>query len=165
MQTLSQSISWYLEMSEYERNLSADTLKAYRIDLQQFAEFTREEWAGRDLLNEYIKHLNANFAPRSVKRKLASVRAFYHELEYSGILEENPFHRLHIRISEIYLCKSKQISLTKAGKEYGNLVLQDKTGTIDAKIWDLSSPGVGDFEAMDYICVDWELKNWIRKDV
>ena len=59
-----------------------------------------------------------------------------------------------MRISEVYLCKSKQIALTKAGKEYGNLVLQDKTGTVDAKIWDLGSPGVGNFEAMDYVCVD-----------
>ncbi len=59
-----------------------------------------------------------------------------------------------MRISEVYLCKSKQIALTKAGKEYGNLVLQDKTGTVDAKIWDLGSPGVGNFEALDYIRVD-----------
>lgn len=59
-----------------------------------------------------------------------------------------------MRISEIYLCKSKQISLTKSGKEYGSLVLQDKTGTVDAKIWDLNSPGVAHFEAMDYVCVD-----------
>ncbi|MCC8061441.1 MAG: HD domain-containing protein [Clostridiales bacterium] len=59
-----------------------------------------------------------------------------------------------MRISEIYLCKSKQISLTKAGREYGNLVLQDKTGTIDAKIWDLGSPGIGDFETFDYVRVD-----------
>lgn len=59
-----------------------------------------------------------------------------------------------MRISEVYLCKTKQIALTKSGKEYGNLTLQDKTGTVDAKIWDLSSPGVGSFEAMDYIHVD-----------
>lgn len=59
-----------------------------------------------------------------------------------------------MRISEIYLCKSKQIALTKSGKEYGNLVLQDKTGTVDAKIWDLNSPGVSNFEAMDYVRVD-----------
>lgn len=59
-----------------------------------------------------------------------------------------------MRISEVYLCKSKQIALTKVGKEYGNLVLQDKTGTVDAKIWDLGSPGVGNFEAMDYVSVD-----------
>lgn len=98
MQTLSQSIGQYLEMCEYERNLSADTLKAYRTDLRQFSEFTKGEWADRDALNRYIKHLNLRFAPRSVKRKLASVQAFYHELEFSGRLEENPFHKLHIRI-------------------------------------------------------------------
>ena len=98
MQTLSQSIEQYLEMCEYERNLSADTLKAYRIDLRQFSKFTKGEWADQDMLNRYIKHLNMCFAPRSVKRKLASARAFYHELEYSGKLQENPFHKLHIRI-------------------------------------------------------------------
>ena len=43
-----------------------------------------------------------------------------------------------MRITEIYLCKSKQIAQTKAGKDYGNLVLQDKTGTIDSKIWELN---------------------------
>ena len=42
-----------------------------------------------------------------------------------------------MHISDVYLCKNRQIALTKNGKEYGNLVLQDKTGTIDAKIWDL----------------------------
>ena len=59
-----------------------------------------------------------------------------------------------MHVSEVYLCKNKQIQLTKTGKEYGNLVLQDKTGTIDGKIWDLSSPGVGNFEAMDYVYID-----------
>ena len=53
-----------------------------------------------------------------------------------------------MHVSDVYLCKNKQIQLTKNGKEYGNLVLQDKTGTIDAKIWDLNSPGVGDFDTM-----------------
>ena len=57
-------------------------------------------------------------------------------------------------ISDIYLCKTKQIHLTKTGKEYGNLILQDKTGTIEAKIWDLSSPGVGEFDAMDYVHIE-----------
>ena len=54
----------------------------------------------------------------------------------------------------MYLCKNKQIALTKNGKEYGNLVLQDKTGTVDAKLWDLGSPGVGNFEALDYVYID-----------
>ena len=59
-----------------------------------------------------------------------------------------------MHIADVYLCKNKQIALTKNGKEYGNLVMQDKTGTIDAKIWDLGSPGVGDFDTMDYVHVE-----------
>ena len=59
-----------------------------------------------------------------------------------------------MHIADVYLCKNKQIALTKNGKEYGNLVMQDKTGTIDAKIWYLGSPGVGEFETMDYVHVE-----------
>lgn len=62
-----------------------------------------------------------------------------------------------MRISEVYLCKTKQIALTKTGKEYGRLLLQDKTGTVDAKIWNLNSPGVGTFEAMNYVRVDGDV--------
>lgn len=59
-----------------------------------------------------------------------------------------------MHLSDVYLCKQKQIALTKAGKEYGNLLLQDKTGTIDSKIWDLNSPGIGNFDSMDYVHVE-----------
>ena len=98
MQTISSLITDYLETGEYEKQLSPDTIKAYRIDLRQFVGFTEGTWADKNMLNQYIKYLNQHFAPRSVKRKLASVRAFYHEMEISGELEENPFDKLHIRI-------------------------------------------------------------------
>lgn len=57
------------------------------------------------------------------------------------------------RINEIYLCKQKQTALTKAGKPYESLLLQDKTGTLDAKVWDPSSQGIEECEALDYIYV------------
>ena len=47
-----------------------------------------------------------------------------------------------MHVSEVFLCKTKQIALTKNGKEYGSITLQDKTGTVDAKIWELNSPGI-----------------------
>lgn len=59
-----------------------------------------------------------------------------------------------MHVSDVYLCKTKQIALTKNGKEYGSVTLQDKSGVIDGKIWDLGSPGIGEFGAMDYIFVD-----------
>lgn len=62
-----------------------------------------------------------------------------------------------MHVSEVYLCKTKQIALTKSGKEYGSMVLQDKTGTVDAKIWDLASPGIGNFEALDYVHLDGDV--------
>lgn len=62
-----------------------------------------------------------------------------------------------MHISDVYLCKTKQIALTKNGKEYGSLVLQDKTGTIDGKIWDLGSPGIGGFESMQYVFIDGDV--------
>lgn len=55
------------------------------------------------------------------------------------------------RVSDIYLCKHKQSAVTKNGKSYINLVLQDKSGTIDAKIWDPNSQGIEDFDSMDYV--------------
>lgn len=57
------------------------------------------------------------------------------------------------RISDVYLCKSKSIAVAKTGKEYGNVTLADKTGTVDSKIWDLNSGGIGDFEAGDYVYI------------
>lgn len=55
--------------------------------------------------------------------------------------------------NEIYLCKSKQTLTGKSGKSYVSLILQDKTGTIDAKIWDLNSE-VKQYEVMDFVHID-----------
>ena len=55
------------------------------------------------------------------------------------------------RVFDIYLCKHRQSAVTKNGKAYDNVILQDKTGTIDAKIWDPNSAGIAEFDALDYI--------------
>ena len=55
------------------------------------------------------------------------------------------------RVFDIYLCKHRQSAVTKNGKPYENVILQDKTGTIDAKIWDPNSAGIAEFDALDYI--------------
>ena len=57
------------------------------------------------------------------------------------------------KINDIYLCKYKQAATAKNGKMYENVILQDKTGTIDAKIWDPNSSGIEEFDAMDYVFV------------
>lgn len=61
------------------------------------------------------------------------------------------------RVFDIYLCKHRQAAVTKNGKPYETVVLQDKTGTMDAKIWDPGNMGIGEFEAFDYIEVYGEI--------
>lgn len=55
------------------------------------------------------------------------------------------------RVFDIYLCKHKISAVTKNGKPYDTVVLQDKTGTIDAKVWDPNNAGIAEFDSMDYI--------------
>ena len=64
------------------------------------------------------------------------------------------------RVFDIYLCKHKQSAVTKNGKAYENVILQDKTGTIDAKIWEPNNPGIGEFDVLDYIEVYGDVTNF-----
>ncbi|MCR4807379.1 MAG: HD domain-containing protein [Lachnospiraceae bacterium] len=56
-------------------------------------------------------------------------------------------------VQDVYLIKHKQSAVTKNGKPYENVILQDKTGTMDGKIWDVSSAGIDDFDILDYCLV------------
>lgn len=60
-------------------------------------------------------------------------------------------------IRSIYLCKTKRSAETRNGKPYDNLTLQDKTGTLDGKVWDPNSGGIADYEEMDFIEVFGEV--------
>ncbi len=64
------------------------------------------------------------------------------------------------RVFDIYLCKHKQTAVTKNGKPYESVVLQDKTGTVDAKVWEPNNPGIGDYDTLSYIEVYGEVTNF-----
>lgn len=64
------------------------------------------------------------------------------------------------RINDVYLCRKKQSALTKAGKPYERLILQDKTGTLDSKIWEPGSMGIDEFEEMDYLFVTGDVTSF-----
>ncbi len=71
----------------------------------------------------------------------------------SGIMTYIEEYKEGNKFSGIYLCKTKQVLKTKAGKTYYSLILQDKTGIIDGKVWELNN-GIEEFEAMDFIMAD-----------
>ncbi|MCR5499711.1 MAG: HD domain-containing protein [Acetatifactor sp.] len=65
------------------------------------------------------------------------------------------------RISDVYLCKHKASAVTKNGKSYENVILQDKTGTMDAKVWDPNNPGIDEYDVMDYIEVVGDVNSFM----
>ena len=67
------------------------------------------------------------------------------------------------RINEIYLCKAKMSALTKAGKPYDNVILQDKTGTLDAKIWDPGSIGIDEFDAFYHFELSESVEKYLKE--
>lgn len=63
-------------------------------------------------------------------------------------------------IRGIYLCKGKRTAETRNGKPYDNLILQDKTGTLDGKVWTPNSNGIADYDEKDFVDVYGEVINY-----
>lgn len=99
--TLKKRIEEYLEYCKYRKELDFKTLKAYRIDLRQFQEFIGEDYLNRKKIDDFITELHKKFKQKTIKRKIASVKAFYTCLEEREILEGgNPFDKLKVKFKE-----------------------------------------------------------------
>lgn len=106
MNTLIPIIQKYLEYCESQKRLDTKTIKAYRIDLKQFMLFfgnTDNHYLSVADLENFIHHLHQNFKPKTVKRKLASLKAFFHYLEYKNIIEINPFNKINTKFREPFI--------------------------------------------------------------
>lgn len=104
MEDLSKLINDYLSFCAYQKELDQKTVKAYRIDLRQFNNtllaISQDMQFSKPSLNQYLTELHKCYKPKTVKRKIASVKAFFHYLEYEEILESNPFYKIDIRFRE-----------------------------------------------------------------
>lgn len=105
MNTLRSYISEYIEYCEYRKRLDFKTLKAYRIDLKQFEIFCTDlsDCFAKSIVDDFITNLHKQYKPKTVKRKIASLKAFFHHMEYKELLHENPFAKLDIRFREAKL--------------------------------------------------------------
>jgi integrase/recombinase XerD len=109
MQSLNDSIEAFLNHCEYERNFSAHTVKAYRLDLCRFTRFTVQQGKSRNVaqvdrshIREYTRTLH-HYKPRTQRRMLATVKSLFAFLEREGVVEPNPARslRLDIRLGRI----------------------------------------------------------------
>lgn len=105
MNTLNDYITEYMEYCKYRKHLDAKTLKAYQIDLNQYNNFSSDlsESLSKDTLDQFITNLHKQFKPKTVKRKIASLKAFFHYLKYKELVKSNPFTKLDVRFREAKL--------------------------------------------------------------
>lgn len=106
MNNLQNHIENYLNYCQHQKQLDSKTLKAYRIDLTQFSNAMTTENLYNitpSILEQYISLLHEKYKPKTVKRKIASIRAFFQHLEYKEIIEHNPFHKIQIKFREPFI--------------------------------------------------------------
>lgn len=91
----------YLNYCQYQKRLTSKTIKAYRIDLNQFYTYMQfKNLKNKKDISVYIQQLHTTYKPRTVKRKIAAIKAFYTYLEKQDFLKENPFHKIDYRFKE-----------------------------------------------------------------
>lgn len=103
MNNLQTIINNYLDFGQYQKRLDAKTMKAYRIDLGQFTSQIGTDDVSditSDILEKYIMTLHRMYKPKTVKRKIASVKAFFRYMEYKDYIDANPFNKMQIKFRE-----------------------------------------------------------------
>ncbi len=148
MNNLDNQINNYLEYCQYQKRLDDKSLKAYRIDLRQFSQKymkTRITEITSDKLEKYITILNKTYKPKTVKRKIASIKAFFSYLEYKDYIEKNPFNKVKTKFREpiilpktipLYTVETFLATIYKQQKE-ANTIYQKRNALRDAAVIEL----------------------------
>lgn len=104
---MEKNIKNFLFHCKYERNLSTKTLTAYEIDLRQFKSFCIEintslliQNMDKYILKQYLEKISPKFKPKTLKRKLASLKAFFNYMQFEDEIGINPFNKVKIKINE-----------------------------------------------------------------
>lgn len=163
----------YLNFCTNRKNLNSKTIKSYRIDLRQYQEFVETNrliWYEKGSIERYIDLMHSHYKPKSVKRKIASIKAFFHYLEIEELLEINPFHKIQIKYKEPFILP-KTIPINnieaiikyayslyrKANTEYSrkvslrNILILELLFATGMRISELCSLKVEQFDFNDYI--------------
>jgi integrase/recombinase XerD len=102
MNNLAKQISHYLNYCQYQKKLDGKTVKAYRIDLSQFMTSleNEDEPLSKPRIIQYIQTLHQSYKPKTVKRKIACIRAFINYLEFDEQIGTNPINKIRLEFRE-----------------------------------------------------------------
>ena len=106
--------SVFLSYCKNRKALDSKTIKAYTTDLRQFFEFSKNRFC-RETICDYLAFLHNSFKPKTVKRKIASLKAFAHYLVMEDVIETNPFDKIETSFREpVLLPKTIPLDIIKA---------------------------------------------------
>lgn len=97
---LQEKVKPYLEYCTYRKELDTKTIKAYRIDLTQFFSYVQSAEPEKETIEQYITDLHKKYKQKTIKRKIASIKAFYSYLEEEELVEQNPFRKIKVKFKE-----------------------------------------------------------------
>ena len=102
MSHLTAQIYHYLDYCKYQKKLSEKSVKAYRIDLTQFAALfeSEAEPLTKACISQYIQALHQQYKPKTAKRKIACLRAFVNYLEFDEQIDINPIDKIRLEFRE-----------------------------------------------------------------
>lgn len=103
MNTLQTPITSYLDYCQNQKRLDSKTLRAYRIDLTQFCSHIQPTDVldvTPEILEDFIAGLHQKYKPKTVKRKIASLKALFHYFEYRDMIDRNPFNKIQVKFRE-----------------------------------------------------------------
>ena len=97
---LQEKVKPHLEYCTYRKELDTKTIKAYRIDLTQFFSYVQSAEPEKETIEQYITDLHKKYKQKTIKRKIASIKAFYSYLEEEELVEQNPFRKIKVKFKE-----------------------------------------------------------------
>ena len=104
---MKKNINDFLFHCEYEKNLSRKTIISYGIDLKQFIQFCKNshqidslQKINKNTIKCYLEEISPKFKPKTIKRKLASLKTFFNHMQFEDEIDINPFHKIRIKIKE-----------------------------------------------------------------
>lgn len=103
MNHLQTPVNNYLDYCQNQKRLDPKTLRAYRIDLTQFCNQIQPADVldvTSEILENFIAGLHQKYKPKTVKRKIASLKALFHYLEYREMIDRNPFNKIQVKFRE-----------------------------------------------------------------
>lgn len=96
----------YIKYATNRKNLDSKTIKSYSMDLKQYEQYintNKLEWQEKKAIELYIDSLHSLYKPKSVKRKIASLKAFFHYLEFEELIDVSPFHRIQVKYKDPFI--------------------------------------------------------------